>query len=110
MPTTYEVTEGQDAIPMVVLSNPSSEPVTVTLNTMDGSATENSDFEPGPITVTFEPGETSMPVTIPTMDDDVNEFPESFTVVLSDPVGAQLGEDTATIDIVDNDGKTTFMY
>ena len=57
-------------------------------------------------TITFQPGETEFNFTVPTVDDDINELTETFTAVLSDPIGAMLGTDTtAMIMINDNDGE-----
>ena len=48
-------------------------------------------------------------LSVPIVDDDVNELPESFTAMLSNPSqGAELGPaTTATINIADDDRKLT---
>ena len=111
-PVVYNASEGGQAVLRVVLSNPSSEEVRVTVTTMDGSATEDSDYEPEATVVVFQPGETEATLPIDISDDEVNELPESFSAVLSAPEGAQLGDDmVATINIMDDDGKNkTFEY
>ena len=51
-------------------------------------------------------------LSVPIVDDDVNELPESFTAMLSNPSqGAELGPDsTATINIADDDRKQAQFY
>ena len=60
-------------------------------------------------TVTFPAGETSQTVPVDTLDDSLAEGSESFGASLSSPDGNGLpfsigSQDTATVDIVDNDG------
>lgn len=59
------------------------------------------------MTVTFPAGTTELMIPINTTEDEIAEFPETFTALLSDPsegltVGAQ---DTATVNIVDDEGE-----
>ncbi len=55
-------------------------------------------------TLTFEPGMVQQVVPINITDDNTNEEQESFTVMLSNPRGAQLGsEQTATVTVQDDD-------
>ena len=68
------------------------------------------DYTPVTQTVTFPAGETSVTVPVNTLDDSIDEQPESFEAQLSDPNGNGLelsigGEDTATVDIIDDDGE-----
>ena len=56
-------------------------------------------------TVTFPAGSTTQEVPIQTVGDTIHERAESFTAILSSPVGGELGTDTsATVNIADNDG------
>ena len=58
-------------------------------------------------TLTFDPGETLATLDVSIVDDDVNELPEFFTAMLSNPSqGTELGSaSTATINIADDDRK-----
>ena len=61
--------------------------------------------------VIFPPTVTSQTVMVSILDDNVVESMEQFTALLSVPVGQSgvgLGADTATVNIIDGDGK--FLY
>ena len=71
---------------------------------------QNGDYTPVTRTVTFPAGQTSQTVTVSTLDDSFPEGTETFGASLSSPNGNGLtfslgSQDTATVDIVDNDGK-----
>ncbi|PYS56959.1 MAG: hypothetical protein DMF76_23515, partial [Acidobacteria bacterium] len=73
-------------------------------NTVNGVASSRCDYEARFATVRFAPGETSKTVSIFIIDDSYLEGPETFTVNLSNPLGAALGTPTiATVTITDND-------
>ena len=58
--------------------------------------------------VTFPPTVTSQTVMVSIVDDNVVESMEQFTALLSVPAGQSgvgLGVDTATVNIIDADGK-----
>ena len=91
---------------LVSLSHPSREPVTVDVRTSGGTATSGTDFEAVSQTLTMPAnsgGRESLPVLI--HDDQDPEPDETFTVTLTNPVGATLGDATATGTITD-DGDT----
>lgn len=89
------VTEGDDgdtpAVFTVSLSEASGKPVTVDFATADGVAVDTSDYTSVSGTVAFEPGETSKTVTVQVTGDTLDEFDESFGVLLSNPFNADLG-------------------
>ena len=87
----------------LTLSAPSASPVTVTWSTADGAAIAGSDFTASSGTVTFAPGVVSQTVTVPVIGDFAIEPLETFTVSLSSPAGAVLGDGSATGTIADND-------
>jgi len=92
----------------VALSAPSGEPVAVDWGTVPGSAAEGDDFEPASGTVVFDPGQISRNVLVTILDDTEQEPDETFSVVLSNPVGAVLGsQDTTVITILANDSSPT---
>lgn len=72
---------------------------------------ENDDYTPIVQTVTFEPGETTVQVTVDTVDDLTNELDEMFTASIQSPTGgAMLGASPmATVTITDNDGMLYIM-
>lgn len=97
---------GGSANVQVCLSAASTTPVTVTLNTSNGTALASSDFVAiSNATVTIPAGQLCTPVNIPILDDAVAEGNETFTVTLSNPsANVTLGNATATVTIADNEG------
>ncbi|WP_410590173.1 Calx-beta domain-containing protein [Amycolatopsis sp. lyj-23] len=83
-------------------------PVTVHYATADGTATAPADYQAAGGDVTFAPGETAKPVTVLVNPDTVDEPDETFTVTLSNPVGAGLVDPTGVGTIVDDDRDGTF--
>ncbi len=72
--------------------------VTVVAKTVNGSATAPSDYTALPAagqTVTFAAGQATRTVTVPIVGDLLREPNESFTVTLSTPVGATIGDGSA---------------
>ena len=104
---TFTVTEvgGDTVMVAVTRSGGSDGAVSVDYATVDGTATAGSDFTAANGTVDFADGEAGtkmVPVTI--LDDGDSEAPESFTFVLSNATGgADLGDTTATVTILDDD-------
>jgi hypothetical protein len=73
----------------VRLSAPSTQTVTVGYGTADGTATSASgDYDVTAGTITFPPGTTTATVTAPVHADTALEPDETFSVNLSNPVGA----------------------
>jgi hypothetical protein len=113
VPSTLAVPEGQTgdttiASIDVTLTQPSGREVSVDWATADGTAMQaNDDYESGSGTLHFAPGETDKVVLITVNGDVTNETDETFTVVLSSPVNANLGTTTDTVTIVDNDPLPT---
>ena len=95
----------------VTLSSESADTVTVDYTTMGGSATEGGgsvvkyDFQPSASILTFDPTETSKTVEVVISDDDIDEFDESFELVLSGSSNALIGTISATATITDNDDE-----
>ena len=99
-----EVTEGGIAEFTVTLSSSSEMPVTVSYETIDGTATAGADYTTTSGTLSFTPGQTTQRVEVPTLEDDEAEETETFTVQLSAPSGATLADGTGTGTITDDDG------
>jgi hypothetical protein len=102
---SYSVMENAGSVPVTVVRQGSLlGSASVTLSTQaGGSAEAGVDFTPVNVTLTFAPGESSKVVNIPIINDDMVEPTESFSVVLSNVVGATQGSWTATVNILDDD-------
>lgn len=102
---SVEIDEGDtsltDAVVPVELSHPSSEPVEVSLGSVDGSAVTPDDYAALSTTVTFEPGETSAEAHVAVRGDLELEPDETFEVVARDGDGSTL--DTATVTVIDDE-------
>ena len=62
------------------------------------------------VEVTFEPGVTSLPVPVTINDDSEIEADEIFTAVLTtSEQDVMIGEDIATVTIIDTDGKNILV-
>ena len=78
----------------VMLSNPAPTSVSVDYATADGSAAGGADFTPETGTLTFAPGTTAQTITVAITDDNIAEGAEGYTVMLSNPIGAGIADDT----------------
>jgi len=77
---------------------------TVNYATVNGTATNVTDYVPAFGTLKFNAGETSNTITVLLTDDVYVESTETLTVTLSNPTGAVLGGvSTATLSISDSD-------
>ena len=80
--------------------------MTVDVATSGDTATSDDDFTAVLETLTFTAGETQQTVTVATVDDDLDEADETFTLRLSNAAAATLPADpTATGTIRDTDGE-----
>lgn len=88
----------------VTLSGTSAKEVSVTVATVEETATAGLDFIALPPTVlTFAPLETSKTVSIPVIGDSLVDPGETFALILSDAVGATIRKGGAVGLIVDAD-------
>lgn len=109
------LTEGQSSVHnmsfTVTLSTLSGLPATVQYATSDGTATAGSDYTAVTGTLTIPAGQSTHTLAVPIKGDAVTEADETFTVTLSNPVGATLGApSTATGTIVNDDFAGTFSF
>lgn len=99
--------EGQNgvasAVFTVTLSGAAAAPVSVDYATANGTATAGQDYMATSGTLTFQPGDTSRLLPVSVLGDTVVEPDETFSVVLSNPVNAQLAVATGTGTIVNDD-------
>ena len=88
----------------VILSEASTDTVTVVYTTSNGTATAGQDYTATSGTLTFDPGQTTQQISIDVLGDSSVETTESLVVTLSDANGATIADATATGVIIDNDG------
>lgn len=102
-----EVGEGDtsltDAVLAVELSAPSALPVTVVVETSDGSATEPDDYGATTLTLTVPPGGTGASAHVPVHGDTAVEPDETFAVRLTSAEGATLGRAAAEVTVRDDE-------
>ena len=87
----------------VKLSAPSGRAVTVAFGTADLTATAGVDYQSRNGTLTFNPGVTSLTVTIVVNCDRVPELDESFALDLSAPVNATIADGLGLGTILNDD-------
>lgn len=89
----------------VTLQPESGHTVTVSYATADATATAGADYTETSGTLTFDPGVVTRTISVPILQDDVDEGEqETFSVTLLDPVNATLADATAIGTITDDDG------
>ncbi len=88
----------------VTLAPAADTEVTIKYATRDGTATAGSDYQAVSGTLTFPVGTTSRTIPVPIYGDATPESHETFTVELSDPVGAVVSNTVATCSIWDDEG------
>ena len=105
-----EGNRGTQALSLTVsLSSPASETVSVQYQTIDGTATSigtkksPADYSAASGTLTFQPGQTSKTISVQIIGDRKREANETFTLQLSNAVGANISDATATATILNDD-------
>ncbi len=110
---SYSVNESsQTATLAVTRSGGLGLVASVQYSTSNGTATAGSDYTATTGTVTFPQGSVRQTITIPILEDAVQEASETFNVILSSPSSnATLGDPaTATVTISDNDNGSTVRF
>lgn len=107
---TDNVFEGGSSVTVpIVRTGELTSTTSINYETIDGTARAGSDYTAASGTLVFAPGETSKNITIRTLNDNVYEETESFTVKLSNPGGGDniyiLSSDTTGVTIFDNEPK-----
>ncbi|HEX2699052.1 MAG TPA: Calx-beta domain-containing protein [Acidimicrobiales bacterium] len=87
----------------VSLSKASASTVTANLAVLDGTATSWEDFFNFDSFVQFDPGVTSVTILVYVLSDTTAEGDETFTLKLSDPVGATLADGKGLGTIINDD-------
>ena len=97
-------TESADELRLVVELTPTNTgTVTVHYATADGTATAGEDYTEASGTLTFATTVTRQPVVVTLLGDPADEPDETFTLTLSSPQGAELGDASGTGTIEDDD-------
>ena len=87
----------------VTLSQSSADSVTVNYATANGTAVATQDYAATSGTLTFQPGETSRTISVSIKGDRKREANETFSVQLSNAVGATIDDGVATVTILNDD-------
>ncbi|AKV67559.1 beta strand repeat-containing protein [Microcystis panniformis] len=99
------VVEGKDnnAILTVTVDNPNPQQITVNYTTAPINATANVDYTSQTGTLTIAPNTSTATISIPLLNDNLNEPDEVFTVTLSNPVNATVNPDEAIGQVIITD-------
>lgn len=105
------ITEGNsgttNAAFTVNLSAASSQTVSVTFSTADGTATQPSDYTDTSGVLTFAPGQASLNLSVPVVGDTLPEANETFVVNLSGAVNATITDNQGVATISNDDVPIT---
>ena len=103
--TSVEVDEGDgSAVLTVSLSEAAPNQTQVNFASASGTATMGADFTGRSGRITFSAGETQKTRTFDINQDNISESAETFTVQLSNSVGAGIAVGTGVVTIIDDDG------
>jgi len=91
----------------VHLSAASDQIVSFSYETFDATATSGEDYVASSGSLQIPVGETSAVISVSILDDSLDETDESFTVLLTNIVGASAGDTEASCTILDNDADTS---
>src|SRR5829696_2498875 len=91
---------------VVALSGPSSQSVSFSFATSNGTATAGSDYIATSGALTFAPGEVEKPVVVLVNGDTVDEAQETLFLDISNVQNATVNSSRGTGFIVDDDGPT----
>jgi Ca2+-binding RTX toxin-like protein len=99
------VVEGLDnnAILTVTVNNSNPQPISVNYTTAPINATANVDYTSKTGTLTIAANTSTATISIPILNDNLNEPDEAFTVTLSNPVNATINPDEAIGQVIITD-------
>ena len=108
---TYSGSEGDGTIDVTVTATRApSSPLTVTLTTTDGTATDGTDFTAPASTFIFPANMTSYTISVTVSNDSTVEADKDFTLTLGGGRGYTLASPTSTtVTILDDDGISVEM-
>ena len=91
---------------VVALSAPSSQTVSFSFATANGTATAGSDYVATSGSASFAPGEVEKPIVVLVNGDTVDETQETFFLDISNVTNATVSSSRGTCFITDDDGPT----
>ena len=91
---------------IVSLSSPSINEVKLDYSTSESSATNGQDFTPTSGSLRIAAGDVKGAFTIPLINDAISENNEIFNISFSNILNAELGRNTSSVTIIDNDIST----
>jgi hypothetical protein len=94
---------------VVTLSAASTETITVTYATANGTAVSGSDYQGRSGTVTFAPGQTSQTITVLLNGDRLGEPNETFFVNLSGPTNVTIADGQGVGTITDEEPRVSII-
>ena len=104
--TTEGITGTVNAVFNVTLSAKSKQPVYLSYNLVDVTAVAGADYVSASGNVTFTTNQTLRTITVLVQGDALDEIDETYLVVLSNLVDAEMGDDTGVGTINDDDGPS----
>lgn len=109
--TVSESEDGGVALVPVVLQGETIKTITVEVTTSDGTAVAGEDYTATTETLSFAPGTMTAMVTIPLLNDALDEPSETVTLTLSNLVNGEPGTHmTSTLEIVDEDEPPAIAF
>src|SRR5688500_1004324 len=109
LPTFTVAEDGTNAIVVVTRTGGSEGTILVNYNTVDGSAFDVQDYVGTSGVLTFNSNEVVKVISIPIVDNTIQEDDEFLTVILTDPVGATISDPgIARVIIFDDDTTLGF--
>ncbi len=105
------VVEGESSVKVVVsVSGSNFDTATVDYATSEGTAVAGTDYTTTTGTLTWDKGDTdSQTITIPLLDNEIDQPDRTFVVTLSDATKAVIATGTATVTITDDDAEPTLV-
>nr|WP_045357963.1 Calx-beta domain-containing protein [Microcystis aeruginosa] len=105
------VVEGKDnnAILTVTVDNPNPQPITFNYTTAPINATANVDYTSQTGTLTIAANTATATISIPILNDNLNEPDEAFTVTLSNPVNATINPEGGIGEVIITDTWQTSL-
>jgi len=109
--TIHTVNENAGFIQLTATRSGGTNNITVSFATSNGTALAGTDYVATNGTITFSPAETSKVIPVTILDDYPIEGDESFTVRLSNPLGAAIGAiSNSTVTIRDSGYSPEDLY
>jgi CSLREA domain-containing protein len=91
----------------VALSNPSSKSISATYTITDVTAKAGEDYTLSSGSLIFAPGTLTQTLVVDLLGDTLDEFDETLSITLADPVNASMADDEASGAIIDDDTPPT---